>query len=306
MSTRRYPHPLHPRYWPIWLALVPLWLIAHAPYRLRRLAAGVLGILLRWFTPSRRRIVATNLALCFPELDDDARARLLRDNFRASAEGLFDTAIAWWVPTERVRRMLEVRGMQRLVDARSSGRGVLLLGVHMGTLEMAGRALAIDADSDVVYRRQKNPAWDRIIHRNRERWIRNVIERSDVRAMRASLLAGHVLWYLPDQDNGAKHSVFAPFFGIPAATLTATARLARVGRAAVIPVAHWREDDGRWVVEIGEPLEDFPGRDPVADATRVNALIETLVRAHPEQYLWAHRRFKTRPPGAAPLYPRRN
>lgn len=301
-KKRRYSHPLHPRHWPIWLALAPLWLIAHSPYRLRRLAATVVGTLLRWFSASRRRIVATNLALCFPQMDRQARERLLRDNFRATTEALFDTAIAWWVPTARVRRRLEVRGMDRLVRARANGRGVLLLGAHMGTLEMAGRALAIDADSDVVYRRQKNPAWERIIRRNRARWIRNVIERSDVMAMRASLLAGHVLWYLPDQDNGPAHSVFAPFFGIPAATLTATARLARIGRATVIPVAHWREGDGRWVVEIGEPLEDFPSRDPVADATRVNRLIETLVRAHPEQYLWAHRRFKTRPPGEPSLY----
>ncbi|MCG3168513.1 MAG: Lipid A biosynthesis lauroyltransferase [Pseudomonadales bacterium] len=306
MRTRRYPHPLHPRYWPTWLALAPLWLLAHAPRALQRGAGALLGALLHGFARSRRAIVATNLALCFPHLGERERAALLRRNFLAAGAGIVDSAIAWWAGSERVRRRVEVRGMERLQRARAGGRGVLLLGAHMTTLEMAGRALAMEAESDAVYRRQKNPAWERIIRRSRARWIRHVIERSDVRAMRASLLAGRVLWYLPDQDNGARHSVFAPFFGIAAATLTATARLARVGRAAVVPVAHWRASDGRCVVEIGEPLADFPGRDPVADATRINALIEDLVRAHPEQYLWAHRRFKTRPSGAAPLYARRH
>lgn len=306
MRTRRYPHPLHPRYWPAWLALVPLWLLAHAPRPLQRGAGALLGALLYAFARSRRAIVATNLALCFPHLGERERAALLRRNFRATGAGVIDSAVAWWMPSNRVRALVEVRGLDRLHDARAGGRGVLLLGAHMTTLELAGRALALDAESDIAYRRQKNPAWERIIRRGRARWIRHVIERSDVRAMRASLLAGHVLWYLPDQDNGAQHSVFAPFFGIPAATLTATARLARVGRAAVVPVAHWRAEDGRCVVEIGEPLADFPGRDPVADATRINTLVEELVRAHPEQYLWAHRRFKTRPPGATPLYARRH
>lgn len=306
MRKRRYSHPWHPRYWPVWLALVPLRLLVYAPRSLQHGVGVLIGSVLYLLARRRRGIVATNLSLCFPELEPEERVRLARSTFHETGIGLIDTAVAWWASSERIRKRIEVRGLDRLERARAGGRGILLLGPHMTTIDFAGRALALDAESDVVYRKQKNPAWDRIIRGNRERWIRNVIERSDVHAIRASLLAGHVLWYLPDQDYGAKHSVFAPFFGVPAATVTATARLARIGRALVVPAAHWREPDGRCVVEIGEPLEGFPSRDPVADATRVNAFVEEVVRAHPAQYLWSHRRFKTRPPGEPSLYaPRR-
>jgi KDO2-lipid IV(A) lauroyltransferase len=304
MTARRPQHPAHPRYWPTWLAVLLLWLLARAPRPLQRLAGAVLGELLHLCARSRRRIAATNLALCFPALDAAARAALLRRNFRATGAGIVEAAMGWWSDPARLLALTEVQGMGHLAAARARGRGVLLLGAHMTTLDLAGSALGLRVPLDAVYRRQKNPVWDYVIRRGRARRLERLVERADTRGVLASLRAGHVLWYLPDQDYGARRSVFAPFFGIRAATLTATARLARISGAAVVPVAHWREADGRYVLRLGAALADYPGPDPVADAARINALVEAMVREHPEQYLWAHRRFKTRPPGEPGAYPR--
>ena len=182
---------------------------------------------------------------------------------------------------------------------------MLLLGAHMSTLDLAGCALARRTPLDLVYRRQKNPAWDRVIRRGRARHLARLIEREDLRGVLASLRAGRVLWYLPDQgDHGARRSVFAPFFGLPAATLTATARLARISGAAVVPFVHWRVADGRCVIRLEVPRRTSPARMRSRMPRASTRSSKAGSRAHPEQYLWAHRRFKTRPAGEPGPYAR--
>ena len=124
----------------------------------------------------------------------------------------------------------------------------------------------------------------------------------DIRQTVRLLRQGEVVWYAPDQDYGTAHAVFVPFFGIPAATITATSRIAKMGKAAVIPCAHYRLPGGRYEIEFGAPLDGFPSGDEEADTARINQTIEHYVRKHPEQYLWVHKRFKHQPPGQAKLY----
>jgi KDO2-lipid IV(A) lauroyltransferase len=293
---------LHPRHWPAWIALGLLRGCAALPPRARDMAAPALGALLRGVAISRRRIAARNLALCFPALDHAAREALLRRNIASLARGLIEAAGLERQATQQILEASEVRGLEHLEAARTVGHGVLLVGLHMDSLERAIAALGLRTAVDFVYRRQSGALWDAVLARTRARFVGRLIERHAVRALLRSLHEGRTVWYLPDQDYGARHSVFVPFFGVPAATITATARLARASGAAVVFVAHWREADDRLIVEIAPALESYPSADPVADATRLNTLVQAVVCAHPAQYLWVHRRFKTSPAGTPPRY----
>jgi KDO2-lipid IV(A) lauroyltransferase len=263
----------------------------------------MLGDLLYRFGAARRHIAATNLTLCFPELDNTARARLLRAVFRSTGIGAIETAIAWFREPSRYAARLDVSGLEHLLSAQRQGKGVLLIGAHFATLDMAGALLSLVADIDIMYRYNKNPVIEWLMRRGRERLFGGVIERSDTREVLRRLQAGRTVWYAADQDYGRKVSVFAPFFGVSAATITATARFARFNDSAVLFFSHFRDERARrWSIHFSAPIDDYPCGDDVADATRINGMIEAEIRKHPAQYLWLHRRFKTRPEGEARPY----
>ncbi len=297
---------LHPRYWLLWLGLGLLWLLAQLPYSwLMRLGRG-LGAVMYRFAKSRRKIAARNLELCFPELTADERAQLLRENFASTGMTFFEMAISWWWPAARLRKLGRVEGLEHIRQAEAEGQGVLLMAMHFTTLEMGGGLLGMQQDMYGMYRPHKNPLFDYVQRRGREQRLIGVIERDDVRGMLKLLRAGGVIWYAPDQDYGAQRSIFVPLFGISAATVTATSKFARLGKARVVPFTQERLADGSgYRLTVHAPLADFPGESEEADCLRVNQWIETAIRQHPEQYLWAHRRFKTRPPGEAKLYKKR-
>lgn len=301
---RRPPGPVsHPRYWPSWLLVGLMWLLARLPFPAQRFLGRGLGDLVRHLGGRRRRIAATNLALCFPELDADRRTALLRDHFRAAGISVLETAVAWFRDPRDYADRLDLEGMEHLRAALDGERGLILAGCHFVTLEICGALLSTIADIDVMYRPSRDPVIDRIQRAGRRRRYGAVIERSDLRTAVRRLRAGRALWYATDQDYGPRHSVFAPFFGVPAATLTATSRLARMTGAQVLRVDHWRDDARmRWTLRFSAPLANFPGPDPEADARRLSDAVEDAVREHPAQYLWLHRRFKTRPPGAPDPY----
>jgi KDO2-lipid IV(A) lauroyltransferase len=275
---------------------------AALPPRARDTAAITTGALLRCLASARRRIAVRNLALCFPALDRAAREALLRRNFASLARGLIEAAGLERQTPADILATSEVRGLEHLEAARAAGRGVLLLGLHMDSLERAIAALGLRTRVDFVYRRQSGALWDAVLARTRSRFVGQLIERHAVRALLRALRERRAVWYLPDQDYGAAHSVFAPFFGVPAASLTATARIARASGAPVLFVAHWRDSGSHLVVALSPRLAGFPSGEALADAARVNGLVEATVRAHPEQYLWVHRRFKTSPEGQPPRY----
>ena len=294
---------LHPRYWLLWLGIAFWWLISQLPYAALVALAKMLTSLLLRVGKSRRHIVETNLKLCFPELSETQREQLLRDNFFSMAMAIMETGMAWFWPHWRFKSIYSVEGMEHL-EAQSD-HGVMLMAMHFTHLDLGGGMLNRDTNMCAMYRAHKNPVYDYVQRCGRERHRPNtlVIEREDIRGMLRLLKQKNNIWYAPDQDYGRKNSVFVPFFGVTAATVTATANFARLGKAKVVPFVQTRLPNNKgYKVTIYPAFENFPTGDEVVDASRVNHFVEDRIREQPEQYLWAHRRFKTRPEGEASVY----
>lgn len=305
MSTTPAPDlprpPAGPRHWPVWLALGVMWIAARLPWALqRRLGAGIGAIAFR-LAGDRRRAARINLALCFPELDEAARARLLRASFRDLGIGLFEFARAWWGSAQPMRRTARIEGIEPVEAIRAQGRGVLLVSGHFLTLEICGRLMCDHLPLAGMYRRHRSPVMEWAVKRGRLRYASAMFGNDELRGAMRHLKRGGILWYAPDQDMRGKDTVFAPFFGVPAATITATHQFARLSGCAVVPFFHRREG-ADYVLRLGEPLAGFPSDDAAADSAQVNTAIEAMVREAPSQYLWIHRRFKRRPPGMASPY----
>ncbi len=296
---------LHPRYWLLWCGLAILWLVTQLPYRFLLQLGRALGALMLQVATSRRHIVTRNLELCFPQLSQTERQRLVRENFAAMGIAFFEMAMSWWWPKKRLSRLVQVQGLEHLQEAQAQGQGVILMAIHFTTLEIGAALLGQQHTIDGMYRAHKNPVFDYVQRRGRERHNADAqaIEREDVRGMLKVLRQGRAIWYAPDQDYGPKQSLFVPLFGVPAATVTATSKFAKLGRAQVIPMRQTRLPNGQgYLIQIEPPLQDFPSDSDEQDCLRINRWIEQAIAQHPEQYLWAHRRFKTRPEGEAKLY----
>ena len=290
--------PRNPRHWPVWFGVAICMGLARLPWRVQRaLGAGVGWLALR-LLHDRREAARTNIALCLPGLGDADRETLLRNNFRDVGIGLFEFARAWWGDATPMRATARIENIELLQRLRAEGRGVLLVSGHFMTLEMCGRLLCDHVPLAGMYRRHRSPVMEWAVLRGRLRYASAMFGNGDTRAAIRHLKRGGLLWYAPDQDMRGKDTVFAPFFGIPAATITATHQFARITGCAVVPFFHRREGD-RYVLRIGEPLAPFPTEDAVADSTAVNKAIESMVRQAPSQYLWLHRRFKRQPDGAS-------
>ncbi|MBN6151653.1 LpxL/LpxP family Kdo(2)-lipid IV(A) lauroyl/palmitoleoyl acyltransferase [Xanthomonas sp. AmX2] len=297
------PPPRSPRYWSMWLLLAVAVAAARLPWLLQRALGRGVGWLALRLAGTRRRAAAVNLKLCFPEQDEAWHARMLRDSFDALGVGLFEFARAWWGGIAPILARTRIEGLEHLHALRAQGRGVLLVSGHFMTLEICGRLLCQHVPLAGMYRRHRNPVFEWAVKRGRLRYAIAMFANEDLRASVRHLKRGGFLWYAPDQDMRGKDTVFVPFFGMPAATITATHQLARLTGCAVVPFFHRREG-GRYVLRIAPPLEDFPSADMVADTARVNAAIEDMVREAPSQYLWIHRRFKRQPGGRSRFYER--
>ncbi len=286
---------MSPRTWPTWLLIGFGWTLARWPWWLQRAVGPRLGDLLRLTLRSRRRVAAGNLERCFPELDDGARAALLRENFRSLGIGVFEFLRAWWGRLAPIDQGVEFSGLEHLEAARAQGRGVMLVSAHFMTLEASLRLLCTRIDLAAMYRPHAQPALEWAVKRGRLRHAVAMFARDELRPAVKHLKGGGVLWFAPDQETRRGDSVFVPFFGQPAWSLTSTHQLARLTGAAVLPLFHERLPDGRYRIQILPPLPDFPTKDPVADTARVMAALEAVIRRRPEQYLWLHQRFKRRP-----------
>jgi KDO2-lipid IV(A) lauroyltransferase len=294
------PPPLAPREWPMWVVVGAMAALARLPWPLQRVLGRLLGALLRNTMASRRRVAARNLALCFPDLDDAARAGLLRRHFSALGIGLFEFARAWWGSAAAVRRGLRIEGLDHLEAARAEGRGVILVSGHFTTLEICGRLLCDHVPLAGMYRPHAQGALEWAVKRGRLRYAAAMFGREELRPAIRHLKSGGVLWFAPDQETRRGDSVFVPFFGRPASSLTSTHQLARLSGAAVLAFAHERRDDGGYTLRLAPRFEDFPTADATADTARVMSAIEAMARAAPAQYLWIHRRFKRQPGGEDP------
>ena len=301
-ASAAVPAPRQPRHWPTWLLIAFAWTLARWPWALQRRAGVALGALMRVAMIERRRTAAANLAWCFPELDDRARRDLLRAHFTSLGIGVFEFVRAWWGRLEPLEATASIAGIDHLRAAQAGGRGVMLVSPHFTTLEICVRLLAREVRLAGMYRKHDAPALEWAVRRARSRYTVAMFKTKALRPAIRHVREGGVLWFAPDQQTRRGESVFVPFFGKPAWTLTSTHQMARLTGAAVLPLFHRRRADGSYEIEIGAPLENFPTSDAVADTARIMAVLEALIRREPAQYLWIHARFKRQPDGAAGPY----
>lgn len=282
-------------------ALGLLWLLHWLPLPLLRACGWLLGHLLYLFGSERRAVALTNLRLCFPELPEGARKRLARRHFIAFARAFLDRTLLWWAPRARLASLIRLTGAEHL--QRGDGRPTILLAPHFVGLDAGGTLMTMQTTLVSVYSAQKNPVFDAVLLGGRLRFNAPILlSRQD--GMRRAVKAmkdGYPFYYLPDMDFGPRDAIFAPFFGVPAATITGVSRLARLTGARVVPCIARMVADG-YEVELQPPWADYPGASVEADTRRMNEYIEAQVRGMPEQYFWLHKRFKTRPTGEAKFY----
>jgi len=295
---------LRPRYWPIWFVMLLSVALAFLPVRLRAGLGNGVGRLLCRLDSRAGRIARKNLSLCYPQLTDTERDRLLQEHFRVAAHILLGYGQLLARSPRHLRKQFDIQGLENVEQAVDGGKNVILLSPHFLAIEYAGQCLSHQHAMISMVRLHSNPLMDWIVTRFRTRYG------GEVYSHKASLLSlvkatrgGKWLMYFPDEDKGAESSIFIPFCGIPKATMPLLGRLVESCRAAVIPtLAFYSPERRRFRIEFLEPLQDFPTGDNVQDALRMNRLIEDLVSRNPAQYLWTAKIFRTRPPGESGFY----
>lgn len=295
---------LYPRYWPTWVGIGLLYLVVLLPYPLLYRLGTWLGRLSMHFLPRRVHIARRNLELCFPNRSSADREALLVKNFESVGMGLLETGMGWFWPDRRVEHWFKISGLENIELARAKKKGVLLIGLHFLSLELGARIFGIHNPGIGVYRPNDNKLIDWLQTWGRMRSNKSMLDRSDIKGMIRALKNGEIIWYAPDHDYGPKSSVFAPLFAMEqAATTSGTHMLVRLAKPAVIPFIPRRLPGGQGYEMIIQPDEEaIPLESDVATATYMNKVLEHAILLAPDQYMWLHRRFKTRPPGQRSLY----
>ncbi|MDN5680244.1 MAG: kdo(2)-lipid IV(A) palmitoleoyltransferase [Ewingella sp.] len=295
---------LHPRYWLTWFGLGVLFLLVQLPYPVLYRLGNWLGRTSMRFLKRRVSITRRNLELCFPNLDEAQIERRILSNFESLGMGLLETGMAWFWSDARVKRWFDVSGLNHLKMAQQNKKGVLVIGVHFMSLELGGRAMGICQPMMAMYRPHNNKAMEFVQTWGRMRSNKAMLDRKDLRGMVHALKKGEAVWFAPDQDYGPRGSVFAPLFAVDqAATTSGTYMLARLAKPALVTVVLVRKDKGKGYDLVIQPaLQDYPIDDEMAAAAYMNRVVEKEIMRAPDQYLWLHRRFKTRPTGAPSLY----
>ena len=292
---------LHPRYWLTWSGLGLLWLIVQLPYPVLHILGSALGKLSRPFLKRRERIAIKNIELCFPEMTPLARDQMVNKNFVSLGLGLMETGMAWFWSDKRVRKWFDVEGIENLVNAT---KGVMVIGIHFMSLELCARVMGLCRPMMATYRPHNSPLMEWAQTKGRMRSNKAMINRRNLSGFVHALKAGEAVWFAPDQDYGPKGSVFAPFFSVKnAATTNGTYALSKLAGADLITLSLIRRSDKKgYRMYISNPLSGYPEGDEVVAAGYMNKIIEHEILRAPEQYLWMHRRFKTRPQGEVSLY----
>ncbi|UBX48140.1 LpxL/LpxP family Kdo(2)-lipid IV(A) lauroyl/palmitoleoyl acyltransferasee [Providencia alcalifaciens] len=295
---------LHPRYWLVWFGISVLYLLVLLPYPVIYWIGTRLGRFSKRFLKKRVQIADRNLQLCFPDMSSAERQKMVDKNFESVGMGVFETAMAWFWPDWRIRRWFKIIGLENMRAAQATGRGVIVLGVHFLTLEIGGRAFGMHNPGIGVYRPNDNKLMDWLQTRGRLKSNKYMIGRRDVKSMIRVLTEGEILWYAPDHDYGPRNSSFVPLFAVQhAATTNGSAMLIKHGNALVVPFAAHRLPDGKgYELHIQPAVDNFPVDDNTDTAAMMNKVIEQEILRAPEQYMWMHRRFKTRPKGEPSLY----
>ncbi|EKS7793823.1 LpxL/LpxP family Kdo(2)-lipid IV(A) lauroyl/palmitoleoyl acyltransferase [Edwardsiella piscicida] len=297
---------LHPRYFSLWLGIGLLYLLVQMPYRWICALGRFLGLCAMRLMARRASIARQNLTLCFPQKTPAQIEHIVRENFKSLGISLFELGIAWFWSDRRIRRWFDVSGLEHMQAARAKGKGVLVVGVHFMSLDLGGRVMGLCNPMMAVYRPHNNPVLEYLQTRGRSRGNKQMLDRKNLKGIVGALKSGEAVWFAPDQDYGPRGSSFAPFFAVSsAATTNGTATLARLSNAVILTTVLIRKPGTQGYQLIIEPeLEGYPAHDMVQAATFMNRIVEREILRAPEQYLWLHRRFKTRPEGMPSLYTR--
>jgi len=309
-APRLPPSAFAPRYLATWLGVLVLAIIGQLPLIVTRPLGAAVGLLMMAANRKRRDIVRINLELCFPQMGARERADLARRHFIVAGQAAVDLGLLVFGPRWRVLRAVRIEGLEHLREQLERGGRTILLVPHMVGMNFAGSVVVRDHPGFSMMKLQRNPIVNWLLNRGRARFGGKLISRHQgLRPVLRRLRCGEGFYYLPDEDFGPKHSVFAPFFGIPRATLPTLGRLAELADAAVLPffvrLLPWAKG---YEATVGQPLKGFPSGDPVTDATVMNRALEGGISVAPEQYMWTLKFFRTRPdavPSPYPVTPRR-
>lgn len=289
------PRPDLLKHLPGWLGIGLARIFAYLPWPFYRPSALLMAAFFRLALRRRGHIARVNIGLCFPELTAAEQQELWRENFNSLSFSLFEFARGWWGRLRPVDQDTVIEGLDHLRNAQAEGKGVLLVSCHLMTMEYCMKILSRHAAFAGLYRPYDSVVLEWCVRQARRAYTQDMFSRDELRPVLRHLKSGGVLWYAPDQESRLGESVFVPFFGQPASALTSTHQFAKLSGAKVMPFFHQRLADGRYRLEIGEPLEGFPSTDAHADTARIMTLFEAMIRRCPEQYLWQHARFKRQP-----------
>lgn len=294
-----------PKYWPTWFLLGLLRLIVFLPLPLIEIVGSVLGKLLHLTLVSRREITDINLRIAFPKATEKDIIRMRKLCFKNMGIAGFELALSWW-QDKRILKLSEVEGLENITEQQKDGKGVIILTAHFTCLEIGGPVLNHYVPFQVMYKKAHNKLFDAFMRYHRARLYKAIVDYHKPITMIKGLKKGHAAWYAPDQDFRGKDMIFTPFFGVQASALTAPARFAQMTGAAVVPYYIVRKPKGQGYQLIILPaLKNFPSGDTQKDALTINQTLEHLIMQNPEQYLWAHKRYKNRPEGEAAIYPKK-
>ncbi|WJG10429.1 LpxL/LpxP family Kdo(2)-lipid IV(A) lauroyl/palmitoleoyl acyltransferase [Aliiglaciecola sp. LCG003] len=291
---------LMPQYWPIWLSIGVLYFISWLPFKVQLYIGKGLGWILTKLAKKRVLVAKRNLELCFPEKSQQQITELLDANVEHAGMAILETSMGWWWPNWRVRALSEVEGYEHVQAILDKGKGVLGLAIHNMNLEMACRVAGLQHPSVAFYRKHNNPLMEYMQYRGRARSNKYMIHKRNVKGLIEALDQQEVCFYLPDQDYGKNRSEFVPFFAVPeVATTKGTLLFAKEANCETVFIVPLRTKDG-YKVKYLPGLKSFPSGDDKLDIARINKAIEEMVEIAPEQYLWMHKRFKTRPNDSDP------
>lgn len=299
---------LHPKNWGIMLAILLIFPLIYLPLRFQFMIGRKFGEIAFLLVKSRVKDTLTNLKLAFPKKNEEERLLIAKQVFVNQGIGIFESLCAWYRPNV-FKRTFSISGLQHLVNAQKQGKAVILLGGHYTTLDLGGRLCTQFFAADCVYRKQNNPFLEYLIYNSRRRIFDEQISNRDMKKLIHRIQDGKVIWYSPDQDFGLEHGVMATFFGVPAATITAQRRLAKLGNKKNPPVVMVMDmmrqtpdniPKGKrphYHISLTPALENYPSSDEIFDAQRINDMFETNIKKDISQWMWFHRRFKTQQDG---------
>ena len=292
---------IHPKFFPTWILILLMRVGVFIPFSAQVIIGRTIGKVMYPLMSKLRSTAYSNISHCFPEKKQSQVNALVKSHFEAIGISLFETANAYYASDKKIIKLLTTKNEHFFKDALKQEGGIILLCAHFMPLMLGSRALLINHTIANIYRPQNNKLFDQAMVKGYKNHGAVMIKSTDIRSIVKAINNSLPIWYAPDQDLGEKNSVFALLFGIPTATASATARLAKNNNTRVIPYSFIRTKKG-YEMSFEEPLQNFPSNNPVDDATTTNMILEKQIKKTPEQYLWIHRRFKTRPEGAKNFY----